>query len=316
MITASQIIHRIGGSKSVDACGDVGAFHCWVCGGSSTRGQKRWEWSGANYTGQNKARCPESDYACEACVVVMAGRPPDTERMWSHLVEGDSHVRVNKGQKPAMREFLRREHRAPWFAAIADSGQKHIAPWCVINVPNQPGGYVLFEETLVELPRDDAGWALIDEITSALTDGLTKEEISRGEYSARAWGLIGAERLLALEGRWSQHRGGGWFDLAVWLAQRDEAAVQARMTREKEAKSEAKRTGKGKVANAHRGGRARAAKRLPPDAGRERAQALDDHAGAHDCGSSADGEPGGVGDADAADVAARRTAGEQLALLP
>lgn len=317
-MTASQIIHRIHGSRPHPDCVDVSAFRCWVCGGESMRGVLRHRWMGANYTGQNKARCPSSEHVCEACVTVMAGRPPDTERMWSHLVEGDEHVRVNKGQKPAIRAFLRRPHRAPWFAAIADSGQKHLIPWTPINAPNQPGGRVMFEEVIVELPRTDDGWRVLDDITDALTDGATKEEILRGDYSPRAWQLLGADRLRALEATWSRLRGGAWFDLAVWLAQRDEEKVKERMAAEKAAKEkkDAGRKGQGAAADAARRGRARAAERVPADAGVLSAQALDADPRADACVRAADGDARGVGVQDDADASARGPTGEQLALFP
>lgn len=300
--SASQLLHRrCMGSKAIDAARDVDAFHCWVCGAKSTRGQERWKWAGTNYTGQAKARCPPSDYVCESCIVVMAGRPPDTERMYSHLVEGASWLRVNKGQKPAMREFLRRPKTEPWFAAIADSGQKHIVPWCPINAPGV-GGFAIFEEALVELP-DEAGWRLVDDIADMLTGGATKEELLPGAWGARAYTLLG-ERIEAFEAQWGNLRGGAWFDLAVWLAQRDEAKVAERMAAEKvaaaEKKAKAKEIGsgtrkvsKGKAANAHGGGNSRPAERVPENAGVQRAEALGPNLG------PGEGERKNVGDAGA-----------------
>jgi len=319
-VSLSQIIHRIRGGAAVPACSSAGSFFCWVCGGASTRGQVRWEWAGANYTGQNKARCPDSNWVCEACVSVMAGRPPDTERMWSHLVEGDEHVRVNKGGKPTMRAFLRREHSKPWAAAIADSGQKHIIPWTPVNAGGQVGGRVLFEEMLVDLPRDAQGWALLDDLEVVLTDGLTKEEIARGEYGPRAWQLLGADRVREFEGRWGSLRGGGWFELAVWLAQRDEAKVQARLDAEKAAKKEkgknaVGRTSKGAAAKPARGGGARAAGGVPEDAGGERPKALGSAPGSNEGGGAEQRDAGGVDHDDDSNTATRGAPGGQLALF-
>lgn len=318
MSTASQILHRIAGSRRLDECVDVEMFYCWVCGGRSERGQKRWKWAGANFTGQNKARCPESDYVCEACVMVMAGRPPDTERMWSHLVEGDTHERANKGQKPSILAFLRRRHSATWFAAIADSGQKHIIPWCQVNTPHRRGGVVLFEEMTVTVPESDGEWGLVDAIAQALTDGLTKEGIASGDYGPRAWQLLGAARLRDLERRFSSHRGGAWFDLALWLAQRDEAAVQARLDAEKvakEAKKNAGRGSKGEDEKPHRRGGTRTTKRVPPDARLQRAEALGSDPGpTPSCGAN-EREPGGVAHDDDAHAPVGSSAGDQLTLL-
>ena len=156
MKSPSQVIHEIHGSHAMAGCSSVDPFTCWVCGGVADRGILRWKWAGSNFVGQSKARSNASTLVCEGCVLVMGGKPPDTERMWSHFVEGQVHVRLNKGSKPAMRGFLRRPKAAPWFAAIADSGKRHVIPWTVMNFPGQSGGRVLFEEMMVELPRTEA----------------------------------------------------------------------------------------------------------------------------------------------------------------
>lgn len=312
-MTPSQIIHRIRGAPTVEGCSEHPSFHCYVCGGASIRGQDRDRWMGQNFTGQNRARCPSSSLVCEACVAAMAGRPPDTERMWSHLVEGDEHVRVNKGGKPAIRDFLRRTHRGPWFAAIADTGQKHIIPWCPVNAPRQGGGRVLFEETLVELPRTEAGWRLLDQIAEALTDGLTKEEIGSGEYGSRAWQLLG-ERLRTLESTWSVLRGGSWFELAVWLAQRDEDKVAVRMAAEKEEKKRG-RTGKGKASNADGRDRLGASSGVPKDAGVQRPEALGPTDGSAPRRRTKQRDAGGVAHVDDADAADRSATGGQRPLF-
>jgi len=299
----SQAVYRIGKRSPHPECKDVPEFPCWVCGYKSTRGMFRWKWSGQLFTGQNKARCPISDYVCEACAVVMSGKPPDTERMFSHFVEGDSWLRINKGKKPAMREFLRRSKTLPWFAAMTDAGQKHVIPWSPMNMPGEPG-VILFEEQLVHLP-DEAGWELVDQIADMLTDGATKEEALPGQWGSRAYSLLGRERIEVFEERWGGERGGSWFELAVWLAQRDEAKVEARMEREKaasaakkakakEAERGGKQRGKGKASDVDRGGDTRLAKRVSAHARVQRDEALGPDSGPAPSGSEVVGESGGV----------------------
>jgi hypothetical protein len=335
-VSPSQIIHKILGLKPNAMCRDMEAFHCWVCGGDATRGVERHKWAGANFTGQNRVRCAESGYVCESCVHVMAGKPPDTERMWTHLVEGSSHVRVNKGQKPAIRDFIRRTHEAPWFAAIADSGKKHLIPWTPINAPGQAGGAVLFEEAIVELPRDAEGWSMLDDIAELLTMGATKEEILSGALGSRAWQLCGA-KLHAFETKHGFRRGGQWFELAIWLAQRDEAAVAERMEAEKldkAAKKAAAKTTKPKAdgptkkkgpkrergkerasADADSGASAGASERVPGDAWVQRPEALGSVAEPDAGGISAERIGGGVDDQDGADASVGGAASGQLSLF-
>lgn len=308
MSSSSQILHAIMGGKAAPGSEDREPFNCWVCGSRATRGQERWKWAGSNYTGQSKAKCPPSAYVCESCVVVMAGRPPDTERMYSHFVEGSSWLRVNKGQKPAMREFLRRPKKDLWFAAIADSGQKHIVPWAPINTPGVRG-YALFEEALVELP-DAAGWAMVDDISNMLTGGATKDELLPGAWSARAYSVLGPERIEAFEEQWGSKRGGSWFDLAVWLAQRDEEKVAERMVAEKaaaaekKAKSKGAKSGnqqgrKGKASDGNGGGDPRPAKRVPANERVQCDEALVSLDGSAQGGGENVADPGGVVHGDA-----------------
>lgn len=235
MISASQRLHRITPTVAPGAT-DLAPFTCWICGGDWTRGLPRRDFMGVSFTGQNRVRCIESDFVCEPCVACMAGRPPDTLRMYSHLVEltPGSHEQVNKGQKPRIREFLRGAHAGEWFAAIADSGKKHVIPWTSINPAGLPPGTgrVLLEERLVTL----GDWQLVDDLTALLTAGASKETAETGEYHAGAWAIC-ADEIRAFEARWSGERASDWWALAIWLAQRDEATVEARQAREKEEKS-------------------------------------------------------------------------------
>lgn len=304
MSSASALLWQRLDATVVAECGDVDPFRCWVCAGAATRGVVRERWQGANFTGQNKVRAPESSHVCEPCVFVMAGRPPDTLRMYSHLFDvGGEYLRLNKGNKPAMRAFLRRHHAGDWFAAIADSGQKHIVPWAPINPAGTRRPIVLFEETLVTLPAGDAGWTLVDRITALLTAGATKEEIDRGEYGQRAHALC-HDAIETFEESWSAKRASPWFSLAVWLSQRDEQATQARLEEEKAAraakKEEAKRarpTGKGAAPNRNRRTPAPGKSGVSADQRSEHSEALRSDPGSHAGSGAHVDEPGGVGHA-------------------
>lgn len=160
---------------------------------------------------------------------------------WNAPPFGDSeffvpgYANASKGQKPLIREFLEREHAAPWFCAVANSGQKHVLPYAPINSPGR-AGHALFDEVLVTIPGDTS---LIGELCHLLTDGATKEELERGDYRPQTWIRIGRDRLRAFESTHGRRRG-GWFSLALWLAQRDEESVALRI-KEEQAEFEAKK---------------------------------------------------------------------------
>lgn len=231
-MTPSQRIHAALGTPPHAASAARLPFHCWVCAGISTRGVERSSWMGVTFVGQNRVRAPESPLVCEACVVVMGGRPPDTLRLTSHLVDDRGWLTPNKGDKPLQRAWLRGPKQGEWFAAIADSGKKHVIPWAPLNPAGSPPrqGQVLFEERLVTL----GDWMLVDTLSELLTAGATKEEIERGAYGPGAWSRVGAAAIRDFERAWAHARDGGWFALAVWLAQRDEERVADRIAKEKE----------------------------------------------------------------------------------
>lgn len=161
MTTPSAIIAELSGFGERDDCEPNDGL-CWVCAGRMTRGQPVEKWSGSSFTGQNRVRCPDATHVCEACVWVCSriapvpGRPAKPgkkfggnfrnyshlyERGWRSLPFGDDgsqargYVNASKGEKPLIRTFLSREHAGEWFAAIADSGQKHVIPWAPLNGP-------------------------------------------------------------------------------------------------------------------------------------------------------------------------------------
>jgi hypothetical protein len=247
MRTASDIVWSSCGAPKVDECLDVPVNECWVCGGSAQRSLPREHWMGAQFTGQNRIKASWSNRVCEPCMFVMSanspvpGRPPKEGSKhggrfcnYSHLWEaGGTYSNASKGEKSIIRDFLRCEHPERWFAAIAESGQKHVLPWTPINSSGRCG-LVLFDEQIVKVPPT---LILVDDMTAILTAGVTKEEGLSGDYSTRSWEKC-AEKIKEFEEEHgSKQRNGGWFKLAIWLAQRDEEATRQRIEKEKEAKA-------------------------------------------------------------------------------
>lgn len=242
-------------------------------------------------TDQNQCRDPGADYVCEACVYVRSRSSPVPGRLpgpcsackgvkpdeckkcegagrnsaggnfrnYTHLFDRDAptpYVSASKGEKATILAWLRGKRHGPWFAAIADSGQKQVLPYAPVNAPGARGK-VLFDDTIVVLP-DEHGWRLVTCMISLLTAGATKEDITRGEYNTNTWTRCRAA-IEAFEQSWSTYRGGSFFALAIWLAQRDETLVQARIEAEKETarakekSSATRRKQKGKTQDAARG---------------------------------------------------------------
>lgn len=250
MTSASLLLWQAIGSPPAESCIDLPfGSRCWQCGAPTSRGLEVQDWMGSNYTSQNRTRSPAAEHVCEACVFICSRTSPvpgreakegkkfgGNYRNYSHLYDAGRYLNASKGEKPAILAFLRGPKVGPWFAAIADSGQKHVIPWTPVNLAGR--GRVMFDETEIALPNAE-GWALVDDMAALLTAGATKEEIAEGTYGPRVWTLC-REQMEAFEARWGGQRGPAWFALALWLAQRDEAQVAERLEAEKQAKAEAK----------------------------------------------------------------------------
>lgn len=254
MLSAAQIIHAHIGAPVSTECGSALTDICWFCGGGPVaRGMSPKDWGGAATVVPGRVYAPNSPYVCEPCVYLAArlspvpGRPPKAgqthggnwrnySHVWSITTQGGDaeYLNFSKGDKPGLLRWLRTPKEFRWFCAIAESGQKHVLPWAPIN--RSYPGKVLFEETLVALPRD---WSLVDDMIELLTAGGTKEDIERGEYSAGAYQRC-AREIQFFESRHRQDRGSAFFRLALFLAQRDEVEVQARLEREKREREEEK----------------------------------------------------------------------------
>src|SRR5690606_14793178 len=206
-----------------------------------------------------------------------------------------------------VREFLARKHEGIWFAAIADSGQKHVLPFAPLNGPGSRSGVVLFAETLVTVPDDQS---LIDRMTELLTAGVTKDEIASGNYYVRTM-RERREMAREFESSHGHERGSPWFALAIWLAQRDEEEVERRLAAAKEAKKNAGRKAKKTAGDQARGTTPVDPGGVPERAGRAPADELLGAVREPDAGGSApDGDGERVGKS-----GAKKAPGGQLTLF-
>lgn len=225
----------VGGAPVHPDCMETPQSRCWVCAGPAHRSMPRAKWQGATFTGQNKVRCPESNVICEPCIFVHArsfpvpGRPakegkqPPNWRNYSvlfEIIDDIPHLQTaTKSEKLLIRSFLERPKSGFWFAAISDSGQKHVIPTCPVNPPGIRGK-ILLEEAEIAIPSASQ-WILISAIDEFLTQGASKESIESGVYSVAQWQQI-PTLIDEFEERWGGERNSSFWKLALWLAQRDE----------------------------------------------------------------------------------------------
>ena len=192
MNSPPQIVWLAHGSPAAEAA--ACSANCYLCAGLTSRGVAVGDWMGNNFTSQTLCRAPSSAWVCEACAYITSRTSPvigrdakegkkfgGSFRNYSHLWDERGYVNSSKGEKPLIREFLGRDHRGPWFAAIADRGQKHVLPFAPMNGPGR-SGLVLFDEVRVPLATDHS---LVGDCAALLTAG-EKESSARRKAEGKA----------------------------------------------------------------------------------------------------------------------------------
>lgn len=283
----SRILYDLAGRPSQAKCEAVAGARCRICGCEVERGVPYSSWQGAAYTDQTKLRDVGGAHVCEACVWSHAWvRPPGFPapedgkkgvnlRLYTHVWHNGQYHAWNKADKALLREWLRAPKMGAWFAAVAESGQKHVLPWTPCNPPGSAVSRFRFEERDIVIPA--RGWDLVDDITDLLSSGVTKDEIGTWRFGTRA--MEDARRFRA---RWGSYRTSHWFAFALFISQRDEAEYDRRKRGQEHRRAEGRSMGLDGP-----GG-------VPRDR-RESAQALGPDPGANQDGGSHERDGGRVG---------------------
>lgn len=110
---------------------------------------------GPNFTDYRQLAHITGTALCPACSWVTGGKPPNTLRMWSIVARVDQPCPHPTFEKPpyASGEYLQLTNRkdmrwlaatlatpppGPWLVAVAETGQKHTAPFTAINHGHGP----------------------------------------------------------------------------------------------------------------------------------------------------------------------------------
>lgn len=268
--SATAVLHALAGSPRLGGVEDAPG-RCAICATLAERTHDYDSWQGGNYTSQNAIKAWGSGRICEACVWAHSWTPPpgfvgtpeklatkravrdkraaageklaaeksENLRLFSHLWdERDGYRYANKSDKALIRSWLRERVAArdrAWFAAIADTGQKHVLPFTRVN----PAGAARVTVRMDERDVTIGSWDLVDQLGELLTDGVTKDELSSGEWRLMSWQQSGA-LLEPFEARFGASRGSNWYVLALWLAQRDEDEYKRRDDGRRETRAVAK----------------------------------------------------------------------------
>jgi hypothetical protein len=161
-------------------CGQVGPLHATI---------------GSNFTDYRKLSRTEGTRMCVACSWTLGGRPPRTLRMWSLVARIDRPAPPSQPGAYVAGEHLhltnRRDLRwvaatladppaggSPWLVAVAETGQKHTAPFAAVNYGTARWSTQLDGCDVTSTPRQ---WRTVLAHTAALrAAGFAAKDIESG----------------------------------------------------------------------------------------------------------------------------------------
>lgn len=200
---------------------------CRICGSVGT-GQSFDDWVRDTFT--NYDLLHPGEIICEDCQFWFVQKSVDLQQRmgkdkpqkmqnYSHFVIGGDWFPVSKGDKSLMTRLLLTPP-FPCLAAIATSGQKHIAFRARRNLSDQAAGWVQFEEAAIWV--DPKYLAVLLQTIESLYAVFSKDEIGSGNYFSHRIMIFGMDRWYELEQRIKPVRQTGLFQLALFLAQRSD----------------------------------------------------------------------------------------------
>jgi hypothetical protein len=160
---------------------------------------------------------------CEACqfcfedanpvLDAKLGKPKQRMRNYSHFVHAGEWIPISKGNKRRMRELLLDPETE--VAVIAESGQKHII------FRARPGWWQFEEAPLRPFARKLT--EVLGAVEALYNGGFSKAEIETGRYIQHRILTFGLDQWRPLEHLVSSVRGTHALELALFLAQKEEA---------------------------------------------------------------------------------------------
>lgn len=188
---------------------------CWLCGGNTYgRGTPKKKTIKPTFTDHSLARAPMSQSICEACTWALSER---SLRNYSILAtaEGLYHPSREEIQKICLSP-----PKPPFLLTIAVSGQKWLHFKTKINYSNVTFT-VAFEDMLVTVAPKQFE-IMTKYIELLYNGGFTKDEILSGKYNSSRIVEYSLIRFMEHEDHIRNYRGGRMFELAVFLAQKEE----------------------------------------------------------------------------------------------
>lgn len=187
---------------------------CWLCGGETGgNGLPVKKAILDTFTNRDMARAPASNYVCAGCAFCLSQL---NLRNYSSLATLTGLVHPTRAE---IRDILISPPEPPFVLCIAVSGQKHLHFKSEISY-SQDFYPVQMEETRITVNVKLLTKVL--NLIERLYTVFSKDEIKTGRYSQGRMKEIGIAKFQELEDELRSHRGTRLFDLAVFVAQKQE----------------------------------------------------------------------------------------------
>lgn len=187
---------------------------CWLCGGETGgRGIPTKKGIKDTFTDHPWARGQGSKSLCAGCTFCLGNR---NLRNYSILATADG---LRHPGRADWREILLHPPEPPFVACLAVSGQKHLSFKAPVNLSREVFTVAL-EEQMVEIVP--AKLAACLEAVENLYLYFTKDEIATGRYSQHRIQECGLARWQELETAVEPWRGTRLFELALFVAQKQD----------------------------------------------------------------------------------------------
>ncbi len=194
--------------------GDVPDQECWLCGGETGgRGQPIKRMIKDTFTDRDRARALHSQSICPGCCFSLSFREL---RNYSILATDKS---LRHPDRPTMRELLLDPPGPPFLLCIAVSGQKWVHFKGEIAY-SRDGFPVQMEDTRITV--DVTTLRKMLNLAETLYTVFTKEEIRTGQYSLNRIKQFGLARFQDMASLADKYRGYRLFNLALFVAQKQE----------------------------------------------------------------------------------------------
>lgn len=198
---------------------DVPDEHCWLCGGETHhRGLMRASRITKEFSDVDFAAYPESKSLCEGCAGMQFQR---MLRCYSLFA---TEAGLRHPARAAWREILITPPPAPWVAAIATTGQKHLFYKADINRGSLPYSVLLEDYRILYIPAELREMlSLIEQLYTV----FSKAEIETGRWNQARITKYGFARWRRDAAEADKLRGSRLFSLALFIAQREEVPEDA-----------------------------------------------------------------------------------------